>query len=65
MLGTPLFDRIGRSVRLTEAGVVFRRHADPGLAGGRDRAGGGGRPPGAPPGDLALVGVTHWFCTAS
>jgi LysR family cyn operon transcriptional activator len=26
-LGTPLFDRIGRSVRLTEAGAVFRRHA--------------------------------------
>jgi LysR family transcriptional regulator, cyn operon transcriptional activator len=27
MLGAPLFDRKGRSVRLTEAGVVFRRHA--------------------------------------
>jgi LysR family transcriptional regulator, cyn operon transcriptional activator len=27
MLGAPLFDRNGRSVRLTEAGVVFRRHA--------------------------------------
>ena len=26
-LGTPLFDRIGRTVRLTEAGEVFRRHA--------------------------------------
>ena len=26
-LGSPLFDRIGRSVRLTEAGEVFRRHA--------------------------------------
>ncbi|MHC5543193.1 LysR family transcriptional regulator, partial [Singulisphaera rosea] len=26
-LGSPLFDRIGRSVRLTEAGLVFRRHA--------------------------------------
>ena len=26
-LGLPLFDRVGRSVRLTEAGEVFRRHA--------------------------------------
>ena len=26
-LKVPLFDRIGRSVRLTEAGEVFRRHA--------------------------------------
>ena len=26
-LGVPLFDRVGRSVRLTEAGEVFRRHA--------------------------------------
>src|SRR4051812_44212287 len=26
-LGTPLFDRIGRSVRLTAAGVLFRQHA--------------------------------------
>ncbi|WP_435007297.1 transcriptional regulator CynR [Tundrisphaera lichenicola] len=27
MLGAPLFDRTGRTVRLTEAGHVFRRHA--------------------------------------
>src|SRR3954451_20384608 len=27
MLGAPLFDRTGRTVRLTEAGEVFRRHA--------------------------------------
>ena len=26
-LGTPLFDRVGRSVRLTSAGVLFARHA--------------------------------------
>jgi len=26
-LGTPLFDRVGRTVRLTEAGAVFRHHA--------------------------------------
>ena len=26
-LGTPLFDRVGRTVRLTEAGTTFRRHA--------------------------------------
>jgi LysR family transcriptional regulator, cyn operon transcriptional activator len=26
-LGAPLFDRVGRSVRLTEAGALFRRHA--------------------------------------
>jgi LysR family cyn operon transcriptional activator len=26
-LGTPLFDRVGRSVRLTAAGDLFRRHA--------------------------------------
>ena len=26
-LGAPLFDRVGRSVRLTAAGAVFRRHA--------------------------------------
>ena len=27
-LGVPLFDRVGRSVRLTEAGAVFRRFAE-------------------------------------
>jgi len=27
MLGAPLFNRVGRTVRLTEAGHVFRRHA--------------------------------------
>ena len=26
-LGTPLFDRVGRTVRLTEAGAIFRAHA--------------------------------------
>lgn len=26
-LGTPLFDRVGRTVRLTEAGAIFRGHA--------------------------------------
>ena len=37
-LGTPLFDRIGRRVRLTQAGQVFREYC-PALAGNPRRRG--------------------------
>ena len=52
-LGTPLFDRVGRSVRLTAAGELFRRHAVAGPA--RSRAGSRGRrgPPGIAAGAAA------------
>lgn len=62
-LGSPLFDRIGRSVRLTEAGVVFRRHA---LRALREVEAGQGEVAdllGLRRGTLR-VGVTHSFSTA-
>ena len=63
MLGAPLFDRIGRTVRLTEAGRVFRRHAIRAL---REVETGEARWPtswGSGGGTLR-VGVTHSFSTA-
>ena len=63
MLGTPLFDRNGRTVRLTEAGVVFRRYATRALReveAGRSAV---GDLLGLRRGSLR-VGVTHSFSTA-
>ncbi len=62
-LGSPLFDRIGRSVRLTEAGALFRQHA---LRALREIEAGRGAVAdlqGMRRGTLR-VGVTHSFSTA-
>ncbi len=62
-LGIPLFDRVGRSVRLTEAGELFRQHAARAL---REVEAGRGAVAdllGVRRGTLR-VGVTHSFSTA-
>ncbi len=62
-LGSPLFDRVGRSVRLTAAGELFRRHAVRALREveiGRDAI---ADLQGLRQGTLR-VGVTHSFSTA-
>ncbi len=62
-LGTALFDRIGRSVRLTEAGEVFRRHAVRALREVESGQGAVADLLGLRSGTLR-VGVTHSFSTA-
>jgi len=62
-LKTPLFDRIGRSVRLTEAGEVFRRHAVRALREVESGQGAVADLQGLRSGRLR-VGVTHSFIAA-
>jgi LysR family cyn operon transcriptional activator len=62
-LGAPLFDRIGRSVRLTAAGVLFHRHALRALREVEMGRGAVADLQGLRHGTLR-VGVTHSFTTA-
>jgi LysR family transcriptional regulator, cyn operon transcriptional activator len=62
-LGAPLFDRIGRSVRLTAAGAVFREHARRALREVEMGRGAVADLLGLHRGTLR-VGVTHSFSTA-
>ncbi len=62
-LGLPLFDRIGRSVRLTEAGALFRQHALRALREVEAGRGAVADLQGLRRGTLR-VGVTHSFSTA-